>query len=109
MKRSLAATGASSLVLSEVLVAERYLPDADPLRADALTRLLRANDGRLRHALFLPADETYFAVYDSTSADAAHAASAGARSRNLLDRIVPAVLLVPGIRVIGSGHEASAQ
>ena len=95
MKRSSVATGASSLVLSEVLVAERYLPDADPLRADALTRLLRANDGRLRHALFLPGDETYFAVYDSTSADAAHAASSVARSRNLVDRIVPAVLLVP--------------
>src|SRR3990170_4879005 len=94
MTRSSAATGASSLVLSKVLVAERYLPDTDPLRADALTRLLRANDGRLRHALFLPADATYFAVYDSTAADA-HAASAVARSRNLLDRIVPAVLLVP--------------
>jgi hypothetical protein len=98
MTRSLAATGTSSLVLSEVLVAERYLPDTDPLRADALTRLLRAHDGRLRHALFLPADETYFAVYDSTSADAVHAASAVGRSRNLLDRIVPAVLLVPGRR-----------
>jgi hypothetical protein len=98
MTSSLAATGASPLVLSEVLVAERYLPDADPLRADALTRLLCANDGRLRHALFLPADETYFAVYDNTPPDAAHAASAVTRSRNLLDRIVPAVLLVPGRR-----------
>ena len=85
MTRTLTATGASSLVLSDVLVAERYLPDGNPLRADALTRLLRANDGRLRHALFLPADETYFAVFDSTSADAVHAAGAVARSRNLLD------------------------
>ncbi len=98
MTSSLAPTGASPLVLSEVLVAERYLPDADPLRADALTRLLCANDGRLRHALFLPADETYFAVYDSTSADAVHTVTAMGRSRNLLDRIVPAVLLVPGRR-----------
>lgn len=96
MTRSSTATGASSLVLSEVLVAERYLPDTAPLRADALTRILRANDGRFRHALFLPADETYFAIYDSTSAEAVRAARAVARSRNLLDRVVPAVLLVPG-------------
>jgi hypothetical protein len=98
MKRSFAATGPSSLVLSEVLVAERYLSDADPLRADALTRLLRAGDGRLRHALFLPGDETYFAVYDSTSVDAVHAASAVDRARHVPDRIVPALLLVPGRR-----------
>jgi hypothetical protein len=98
MIRTSAETETSSLVLSDVLVAERYLPDADPLRAGALTRILRANDGRLRHALFLPADETYFAVYDRTSEDAAHAASVVAGSRDLLDRILPALLLVPARR-----------
>lgn len=96
MTRSSTAARASSLVLSDVFVAERYLPDADPLRPDALTRLLRANDGRLRHALYLPADETYFAVYDSTSEEAVRAANGETRSSDLLDRIVPAVLLVPG-------------
>ncbi len=64
MTRASAAASPSSLVQRDVLVAERYLPAADALRADVLTRLLRASDGRLRHALFLHADETYFAVYD---------------------------------------------
>lgn len=87
---------APSLVSSSVFVAEHYLAGADPRRAETLTRLLRASDGQLRHALFLPADETYFAVYDSPSAEAVRAATAVAgRSRSPLDRIVRAVLLDP--------------
>lgn len=95
MAASLSDLRTASLLSSDVLVAEHYVADGDPLRAEALTRLLRASAG-LRHALFLPADETYFAVYDGTSAEAVRAATAGvARSRSSLDRIVRAVLLAP--------------
>ena len=95
MTTSWVETKPSSLLLSDVLVGERYLPDGNPLRADTLTQLLNAEYGRLRHALFLPADETYFAVFDGT---APNTASSVGRSHDLLDRIVSAVLLVPARR-----------
>jgi hypothetical protein len=83
-------------VLSNVLVAEHYLAGAGPPRAETLTRLLGAANARLRHALFLPGDETYFAVYDSTSAEAVRAATATVtRPNSPHDRIVRAVLLDP--------------
>ena len=83
-------------MLSNVFVAEHYLAGAEPRRAETLTRLLGAANARLRHALFLPGDETYFAVYDSTSAEAVRAATATfTRPSGPLDRIVRAVLLHP--------------
>ncbi len=82
------------LVSSDVFVAEHYLAGASLERAESLTRLLRARDEHLRHALYVPADETYFAVYDSPSAEAVRTATAvAARSRSPLDRIVRAALL----------------
>jgi hypothetical protein len=84
---------APSLVSSGVFVAEHYLAGADPGRAEALTRLLQGSDAQLRHALFLPSDETYFAVYDSPPSGAV-----AAQSPSPLDRIVRAVLLAPVTR-----------
>jgi hypothetical protein len=83
-----------SLMSSEVFVAEHYLGGTDPLRAETLTRRLRASSAGFRHALFLPADDTFFAVYDGTSAEVVSAATA-ARSPGSFDRIVRAVLLEP--------------
>jgi hypothetical protein len=81
------------LVSSNVFVVEHYLASADRRHAETLTQLLRATDGGLRHALFVPADETYFAVYDNSSAEAVRTPTAVAdRSRSPLDRIVRAVL-----------------
>jgi hypothetical protein len=84
---------APSLISSGVFVVEHYLAGADQRRAEALTRLLHGRDAALRHALFLPADETYFAVYDSPPFGAV-----AARSPSPLDRIVRAVLLAPVTR-----------
>lgn len=96
MAGSPSTTEAPSLVLSNVLVAEHYLAGAESRRAEALTRLLGAGGARLRHALFLPGDDTYFAVYDSPSAAAVRAATAAVtRASSPLDRIVRAVLLDP--------------
>ena len=84
------------LASSDVFVVEHYLASADRRHAETLTRLLRATDGRLRHALYVPADETYFAVYDRSPVDAVRAPSAvDDRSRSPLDRIVRAVLFDP--------------
>jgi hypothetical protein len=82
------------LVSSAVLVAEHYLAGDDPRRAETLTRLLRASDRHFRHALFVPADETYFAVYDGPSPEAPRTATAiAARSCSPFDRVVRGVLL----------------
>jgi hypothetical protein len=85
---------ASALVLSDVLVAEHYLPFAESLRADELTLLLGAGEGRLLHALYLPGDETCFAVYSGATP-----ASRAVSPPSPLDRIVPALLLArePGV------------
>lgn len=91
MTRSPSTASASTLVQSDVLVAEHYLPSADPLSADELTLLLRAGEGRFLHALYLPGDETCFAVYDGSPATAR-----AVRPPGSLDRIVPAVLLEQG-------------
>lgn len=80
---------------SNVLVVEHYLADADRRDAEALTRFLRASDGRLRHALFVPADETFFAVYDSASQTMRAPTATAHRSHSPLDRIVRAVLFDP--------------
>jgi hypothetical protein len=96
MAASPSALSTASLLSSEVFVAEHYLGGTDPMRAETLTRLLRASSFGLRHALFLPADDTFFAVYDGTSAEVVSAATAGeARSPGSLDRIVRAVLFDP--------------
>jgi hypothetical protein len=96
MAASPSALGTASLVSSDVFVAEHYLGGTDPLRAETLARLLRASAAGLRHALFLPADDTLFAVYDGASAELVSAATAGVpRSQGSLDRIVRAVLLDP--------------
>jgi hypothetical protein len=96
MAASPSALGIRSLVSSDVFVAEHYLGGTDPLRAETLTRVLRARATGLRHALFLPTDDTFFAVYDGASADAVRAATVGvSRSSGSLDRIVRAVLLDP--------------
>ena len=92
------------LVSSNVFVVEHFMAGADRGQAETLTRLLRANDGRLRHALFVPADETYFAVYDSPSGEAVRTPTAVADpSRGPLDRIVRAVFFDPVMRRTDDG------
>lgn len=78
-----------TLVASRVVVVEHYLAGVDSQGAEALTRRLRDTGAtRLRYALFLPVDETYFAVYEGPSADVRAAGGP-------LDRVVQAVLLEP--------------
>ena len=96
MAKSPSTTRKRLLVSSEVFVVEHYLAGTDQRHAEKLTRFLRATNKRLRYALFVPADETYFAVYDSPSGEALRPpASAADQSRNPLDRIVRAVLFDP--------------
>jgi hypothetical protein len=77
-----------ALASSRVWVAEGYVAATDPRPAEALDRALQERDGRSRllHVLFLPADETYFAVYDGATPDPA---------QTPLDRVLRAVLLEP--------------
>jgi hypothetical protein len=91
--------------MTNVLVAEHYLAAAAARRVDTITDALAeaadelAGAGspiRLLRALFVPFDETYFAVYEAQSADAVRAAASLARSP--LERVVHAVLLEPYAR-----------
>jgi hypothetical protein len=87
-------TADQPLVSSNVFVVEHYLSGADWGHAEALTRRLRATDWSLRHALFVPDDETYFAVYDRPSVGTVRApAVVASQSGNPFDRIVRAVLI----------------
>ncbi|HKP19385.1 MAG TPA: hypothetical protein VJT84_12975 [Gaiellaceae bacterium] len=87
----------SAASASNVFVAEHYLAGVDFRGAQTLlTRLVRASGGHLRHALFLPADETFLAVYDGSSANSVRAATAAAApTHSSLDRVVGALLLDP--------------
>jgi hypothetical protein len=86
--------------MTHVLISEHYLADAAEQRVDLITRNLEdaaeelASAGtriRLLRALFVPFDETYFAVYDAESADAVRKAAALAQCP--FERVVRAVLL----------------
>ena len=96
MARSSTTADQPLLVSSNVFVVEHYLAGADRGHAEALTRRLRATDGRLRHALYVPDDETYFAVYARPSVETLRARALVAdQSRSPFDRIVRAVLFDP--------------